>query len=111
MASDKLNRPNPGAFKPGQSGNPSGRPKSDHRIQELARQHTPLALQTLADICANGEVESARVSAAIALLDRGWGKPPQAIVGGGEDDPPIQLAEIIIRAVDAAGDRSAAQGS
>ena len=38
------------------------------------------ALQTLAEIAERGENESARVAAANALLDRGWGKPAVSIV-------------------------------
>ena len=42
------------------------------------------------------------IKAAEMLLDRGYGKPAQAIIGGSEDDPAIKtLNEIIIRAVDA----------
>jgi hypothetical protein len=37
------------------------------------------------------------------------GKPAQAIIGDADADP-IQVSEIIIRAVDAARDRSTAQG-
>ena len=44
-------------------------------IQELAREHAPEAIQTLADIAKNG-TPGARVSAAIALLDRAYGKAP-----------------------------------
>jgi hypothetical protein len=32
----------------------------------------------LAGIAQNGQNDAARVSAAVALLDRGWGRPPQA---------------------------------
>ena len=35
----------------------------------------PAALATLVEICQNGGNESARVAAATAILDRGWGKP------------------------------------
>jgi len=38
------------------------------------------------------------------INDRLEGKPAQAIIGGDEDDNPIQIAEIVIRAVDAAKD-------
>ncbi len=38
-----------------------------------------LSLQTLHHICLNGEHESARVSAACAILDRGYGKPKQQV--------------------------------
>jgi|HubBroStandDraft_6_1064221.scaffolds.fasta_scaffold5545585_1 hypothetical protein len=37
-------------FEKGQSGNPGGRPKEYGEIRDLARQHTDLALQTLAEI-------------------------------------------------------------
>ncbi|WP_394729060.1 DUF5681 domain-containing protein [Altererythrobacter sp. GH1-8] len=68
-------------FKKGQSGNPGGRPKvllADGRtLTDLAREHTVEAVETLVQIATGGESENARVSAAIALLDRGWGKPRQ----------------------------------
>jgi hypothetical protein len=59
-------------FKKGQSGNPGGRPKVIADIQELARQKTPEAIETLTDIMINGKQEAARVSAARELLDRVW---------------------------------------
>jgi len=71
---------NNGMFKPGVSGNPLGRPKSDATIKELARSQTEAALNTLAEIMQNPKAPpSARVHAASALLDRGWGKPSQYI--------------------------------
>ena len=63
-------------FKPGQSGNPGGRPKSDRTVKALARAHTVDAIKTLAEIVTSSKAtDSARVQAATALLDRGWGKP------------------------------------
>ena len=50
-------------------------------IRSLARQHTSLAINQLARICGHGESESARVMAANALLDRGWGKAPATLAG------------------------------
>jgi hypothetical protein len=67
-----------GMFQPGVSGNPSGRPKSDANIKELAKAHTQQALDTLVEIAGNKNASpSARVQAATAILDRGWGKPSQ----------------------------------
>jgi HEAT repeat protein len=57
------------SFQPGQSGNPAGRPKG---IEALARAHTPAAIAALVDALRSPKE---RVSAAVALLDRGWGKP------------------------------------
>ena len=45
-------------------------------IKELARQYTETAIETLVEIARSGSSESARVAAAVAILDRGWGKPP-----------------------------------
>jgi hypothetical protein len=74
-------------FEKGHSGNPGGRPKAYGELRDLARQHTDLALQTLVEIAAHGENESARVTAASALLDRGWGKPAVPVT----NEPPVRI--------------------
>ena len=63
-----------GQFVPGQSGNPSGRPRDEHRVAELARSYTAKAIDTLVELMRHGKEERARGTAAQALLDRGWGK-------------------------------------
>jgi hypothetical protein len=54
-------------------------------IRSLARSHTRTALNVLVGIMRSKDATpAARVSAANAILDRGWGKTPQAIENGGE---------------------------
>jgi hypothetical protein len=71
------------------------RPKSKTaaQIKALARLHTRAAIKVLAGIMneADGPA-TARVSAAQALLDRGWGKASQPIAG--EEDGLAVLARI-----------------
>ena len=49
--------------------------EQSQRLSELAKDHTHDALLTLVDVAKNGRSDAARVSAANALLDRGYGKP------------------------------------
>lgn len=75
MASKKGRPPTSGSFKPGQSGNPSGRPRIPEHVKEAARAHTSDAILTLAEIMRDqSQAGAARVSAANSLLDRAWGK-------------------------------------
>lgn len=85
-----------GRFTKGNLANPGGRPKSDHKITDLARKHTNLALNTLAEIAGDKEAtHSARVAAATALLDRGWGKPRQALEHSGPEGAPLPAAIMV----------------
>jgi hypothetical protein len=66
-------------FQKGQSGNPGGRPKAAETVRDLARSHTTEAMQALVKIATKGKSESAKVQAATAILERGWGKPLQQV--------------------------------
>jgi hypothetical protein len=68
-----------GGFVKGQVANPGGRPR--RHIGDLsreARHYARLALDTLVKICKTG-VERNKLAAARELLDRGYGRPVQAI--------------------------------
>lgn len=70
-------------------------------IRSLARSHTKSAIKVLAGIMNQGDcAPGARVSAAEALLDRGWGKSTQ-VVAGDPDGAPI-LHKIIREIIDPA---------
>lgn len=65
-------------------------------LAEMAREHAPAALQTLMEVATGDGPESARVSAATAILDRAYGRPPQALEHSAKslDD---ELAEMLDR--------------
>jgi hypothetical protein len=77
-------------FPKGMSGNPGGRPKVVAEIRQVFRAHPDTAVATLVDVMTHGRSDSARVAAATALLDRGWGKPTQTVEtqGNGAMFPP-----------------------
>lgn len=61
-------------------------------IKKLAQTYGPDAIDTLAEIMNSKDApEAARVSAIKELLERGFGKVPQAM-GGSDDLPPIKTA-------------------
>ena len=71
-------------FAKGQSGNPGGRPKVDAEVRALAQEYGKPAILKLVEHL-NGEDGRLAQAAAIALLDRGFGKPAQSISLGNED--------------------------
>lgn len=81
-----------GGARPG-AGRKAGKVSQAKReLSDMAKSHAEMALQTLADIAENGESEAARVSAANGILDRAYGKAPQAMIHTGKDGGPIQHA-------------------
>ena len=69
-----------GQYISGHSGNPSGRPKDEYKVAELARTYTSEAIDTLVELMRHGKDERVRGTAAQALLDRGWGMPKQELL-------------------------------
>jgi len=67
-------------------------------IRSLARSRTRSALNVLIAVMHNTKSPpAARIAAANAILDRGWGKAPQAIHNG--DDGPLELIHRIERII------------
>lgn len=75
-------------FKPGQSGNPGGRPREIGDVVAAAREHTVAAVERLAHWMRSDDPR-ASPAASIALLDRGWGKPMQPNEHTGADGAPL----------------------
>jgi hypothetical protein len=70
--------------------------RKELNLQSLARSHTEMALRTICGICLNGKTQAARVAAAALILERGWGRAPQAHTGeDGEGDIRVTIRHII----------------
>jgi hypothetical protein len=66
-------------------------------LMDMAKDHADRALATLAQIMADpNEPASARVSAANAILDRGYGKPFQAMQITGDASAPIHMVQHVV---------------
>ena len=71
--------------------------KAITEIRSLARSYTRTAIKVLAGIMSSKDATAAaRVSAANAILDRGWGKAIQAIENG---EHPLELIHRIERVI------------
>jgi hypothetical protein len=66
------------------------------RIRKVAAWYGPKAIKELARIMTNSESDAVRVSAAIALLDRAYGKPGQQVAVTGADGGPIEVNTVSI---------------
>jgi hypothetical protein len=80
-------------FKPGQSGNPSGRPKGAAKAFREAMPDPTLAAQGLLELAQDPDVRPAdRISAWNSLLDRGYGKAASFAAIEGAD--PLEQDEV-----------------
>ena len=81
----------------------AGRPKGSLNkatadIRDAAQVYTQEALDTLAEVMRNGDSAAARVAAANSILDRGFGKPRQAMEV--EADVTANVTQVVRRIVD-----------
>jgi hypothetical protein len=76
----KKGEPRDCQIKPGEVRNPNGRSKVDFEMRALARSYGPRAVEVLLSIAVDPEAKHTdRIYAANSLLDRGFGRPIQAI--------------------------------
>jgi len=80
-------------FKPGQSGNPSGRPKIPQEFKDLAKEHSISALKKVIFIMESGISDHKdQLRAAEIIMDRAWGKATQGMELSGPEGAPIEIA-------------------
>jgi hypothetical protein len=75
-------RPRGKPFAAGQSGNPGGRPKRTEEELDLiaaCKDRSPAALAVIESIMLEGENERNKLSAAMAIIERGYGKPKETV--------------------------------
>lgn len=92
-------------FKPGQSGNPGGRPKMKAWREALKREIERRASASAEDKLADGLAKIAKIVVDNAELgdkdswqeigNRLDGKVAQALIGGEDDDPPMKLEGVL----------------
>ena len=90
----------------GVSGNPGGRPRAVVEVAELARLETTASIRALVRVRdSEASPPAAVVAAAIALLDRAWGRPQQAV----EINDPANSLFLHLRAAEAVSRQIAAE--
>ena len=80
-----------GGKRPGSGRKPGSHNKATAEVQELARSYAPAALKEAARLAKEAVSEAARISAINTILDRAYGKPPQALEHSGAGGAPFQV--------------------
>lgn len=89
-------RDHAGRFLPGFSGNPGGAKRksdADRRVEELARNASEDAFETVRVLMSAAETERTRLAAALAILERAHGKPGERLTEPVELAPGATLAD------------------
>lgn len=85
------------SFRPGRSGNPSGRPKlspelkaEESKLIEACREKTLSALTVIEQLMYQADRDSVKLAAASFIIERGWGKAVQPTELSGKDGQPME---------------------
>ena len=94
------------AFKPGVSGNPSGRPKKtaeQFELEAACRAKSPDALVVMTNLMIASKQDSVRLQAALAIIERAHGKPVQRseVKTGPLDSITAEEAQALLETVNA----------
>ncbi|MCK6402028.1 MAG: hypothetical protein L6Q74_09020 [Sphaerotilus natans subsp. sulfidivorans] len=113
---DRGSRDDAGRFRPGVSGNPSGRRRrseADRQIDELARSRSEDAFHVVADLMTGSDNDRTKLAAALAILERAHGKPGERLADPINLEPGATLADQGAAVMQAAcrGDITPAQAS
>ena len=82
-----------GRWRPGQSGNPGGRPAGVTEVREFALRYGVEAIECLVKEMREGDTSHARIAAAKAILDRAVGKPTQLLASDADEQSVISNEE------------------